>query len=357
MNKEELTQKNIGENLDMLMTLDPRGYGICRILYEGCRKMTGEPVTMSGAKALCENIKEGGVVFLFTGFVLLPHRVPEMDGMVSTMLFARSLIQAFKVKPVIICPQECVKAVIGCGHTVGCHVYDDMELVKEMPMSMGVIPFTKDAEQAHAQAEEICGKILPDMLIAIEAPGANAVGTYHNATGKNVTELEAKSDILWNLLRAKGIPSLAIGDLGNEMGMNSLSEHIEKYIPFTSRNECVCGCGGGILAASGADHVVTATCSDWGAYGVTAALAYLKKDMEILHDEALEEEVMREASRNGLIDMTGSLRPGVDGFNMKMNVSILSLMRQCTEYALKHDGEFDHWYGPVLAKGFFDKVG
>lgn len=215
MNKKELTKRNIGENLDMLMTLDPRGYGVCRILYEGCREMTGEPLTMAAAQALCEQIKENDVVFLFTGFVLLPYRVPEMDGMVGTILTARALIEAFHAKPVIVCPQECVQAVIRCGHTVGYQVYEDMDLVKEMPLCMGVIPFTKDREEAPVLAERICESICPDAMIAIEAPGANAVGIYHNATGKDVSALEAKSDVLWQLLREKGVPSIAIGDLGD----------------------------------------------------------------------------------------------------------------------------------------------
>ena len=85
-----------------------------------------------------------------------------------------------------------------------------------------------------------------------------------------------------------------------------------------------------------------------------AALAYLKKDMEILHHEEMESEVMRVAARNGFIDMTGSLLPGIDGFNLKMNVSILSLMRQCTDYALRYSHNSDRWFGPVLAKHFFE---
>ena len=32
MNKTELTKLNVGYNLDWLMNLDPRGYGVCRIL-------------------------------------------------------------------------------------------------------------------------------------------------------------------------------------------------------------------------------------------------------------------------------------------------------------------------------------
>ena len=46
MNRDELEKRNVGENLDSLMNLDPRGYGVCRILYAGSRKVTGEPLTM-----------------------------------------------------------------------------------------------------------------------------------------------------------------------------------------------------------------------------------------------------------------------------------------------------------------------
>ena len=44
MNQEELTIFNIGENLDSLMNLDPRGYGVCRIVYSAAREYTGEPL-------------------------------------------------------------------------------------------------------------------------------------------------------------------------------------------------------------------------------------------------------------------------------------------------------------------------
>ncbi len=106
--------------------------------------------------------------------------------------------------------------------------------------------------------------------------------------------------------------------------------------------------------ASTTDSIITATCSDWGCYGLMAALAYLLRDIDILHTEEMEAEVMRAAARSGLIDMTGSLLPGIDGFNLKMNVSILSLMRQCTDYALRYSHRSDRWFGPVLEKHFFE---
>ena len=277
MTKEELAEINIGENLDALMNLDPRGYGVCRILYAGSRAYTGEPVAMHAAKQLVNTVKAGDVVFLITGFVLRPHKVPEMDGIVSTVLLARALVQAFDAKPVIICPELNKKAVIKMAPVVGLHCYEDLELVEELPVSMGVISFTTDQNKAEQQAEEIINRRLPSAVVAIEAPGANSKGEYHNSLGVNVTELEAKTDVLFQKLKEKGVLNIAIGDLGNETGMGSIADHIQRYIPFTAEGQCQCQCHGGILAATKADHIITATVSDWGCYAMMAALAYLKK--------------------------------------------------------------------------------
>jgi len=354
MTRDELEKRNVGENLDALMCLDPRGYGVCRILYAGSRQRAGEPIAMHAAEALCAAVKPGDFVYIIVGFVLLPHKVPEMDGSVSAMLLARALVVAFGAKPVLICPEDCVAAFEHCANVVGLHCYEDLDTVRELPLSMGVVAFTKDKAAAPEQAKLLADKYLPAAVISVEACGGNAKGVYHNAVGKDVSALEAKSDVLWNELRARGVPNVAIGDLGNETGMGTLAEHIKKYVPFTAPGECQCGCGGGILAATEADNVITATCSDWGCYALIAALAYLKKDMNVLHREEMESEVMRVLSRNGMIDMTGSLLPGVDGFDTRMNVSIAGLMRQCTAYAVRYSHNSDHWFGPVLAKHFFE---
>ena len=80
----------------------------------------------------------------------------------------------------------------------------------------------------------------------------------------------------------------------------------------------------------------------------------MKRDIDILQTEEMEAELMRTAARCGLIDMTGSLLPGIDGFDTKLNVSILSLMRQCTDYALRYSHNSERWFAPVLEKKFFD---
>ena len=47
MTKEELTLLNIGDDLDTLMNLDPRGYGVCRILYDRARRFHGRAALRS----------------------------------------------------------------------------------------------------------------------------------------------------------------------------------------------------------------------------------------------------------------------------------------------------------------------
>lgn len=355
MDRNELEKRNVGENLDALMNLDPRGYGVCRILYAGSREKMGGPLTMKAAQALCAVLKEGDLVFILTGFVLLPHKVPEMDGMVSSMLLARALVMAFNAKPVIICPADSVEAVKKCSSVVGLHIYEDIQTVMDLPLSMGIIPFSKDVNEAVIQTAAILAGAMPAAVISVETPGANQFGYYHNAVGMDVTELEAKTDVLWNMLRSRGVLNIAIGDLGNEIGMGTIAAHIRQFIPYTDARECHCRCGGGILSVTEADFLITATCSDWGCYGMIAAIAYLKKDMEILHREEMEAEVMRVASRSGIIDMTGSLLPGIDGFNTRMNTGIVGLMRQCTAYAVRYSKNSEQWFDEVLKKGYFDK--
>ena len=180
MNRDELEKRNVGENLDALMNLDPRGYGVCRILYAGSRKATGEPLTMYAAQTLVDAVKPGDLVYILTGFVLLPHKVPEMDGMVSSMLLARALVLAFGAKPIIVCPEDSVQAVKNCAAIVGLHIYEDIADVLELPMSMGVQRFTKDVSRAGDEADALLAQGMPAAVISIEAPGANDLYSDNN---------------------------------------------------------------------------------------------------------------------------------------------------------------------------------
>lgn len=355
MTQEQLTIFNVGENLDQLMNLDPRGYGVCRILYEGARNYTKKSLAMNAAMQLVQTLNENDFVFIFSGFVLLPHKKAEMDGIVGSMLLARALIKAFGVKPIIICPKECIEAVKNMSYVVGLHCYDSIEELKEYPISMGAISFTKNYSKAQMQADNILEQVIPSAVIAIECPGANEDGIYHNAAGIDVTTLEAKSEVLFQKCKEMGVLNIAIGDLGNELGMGVIREHITTYIPYAAKGSCSCGCNKGIMAKTGADHIITATVSDWGCYAMIAAIAFLKKDIDILHNGEMEREVMITATRSGMIDMTGWLEPAIDGFGIKFNKLIVDMMRECIEYPIKLEKACATWFEKVIELGFYGR--
>ena len=152
MTQQELTVRNLGQSLDDLANLDPRGYGVCKILYEASRRYAGGPTSMNAAKKLVETVREEDIVYIMTGFVLRPYKKAEMDGIVSSALLCRALVKAFGVKPVIVCPQDNYEAVKKLSACVGLHLFEDMDALHQIPVSMGVVCFTSDASLAAAQA-------------------------------------------------------------------------------------------------------------------------------------------------------------------------------------------------------------
>ena len=354
MTQQELTVRNLGQSLDDLANLDPRGYGVCKILYEASRRYTGGPTSMNAAKKLVETVREEDIVYIMTGFVLRPYKKAEMDGIVSSALLCRALVKAFGAKPVIVCPQDNYEAVKKLSACVGLHLFEDMDALHQIPVSMGVICFTSDASLAAAQADAIIARDHPRAVISIECPGANEMGVYHNATGLDVTELEAKQDVLFEKLQAMGVLNIAIGDLGNEIGMGAIRDTLETYIPYARRGACRCGCGGGIAVQTKADNLITATVSDWGCYAMIAALAYLKADPDIMHSPELEKKAMETASSSGMIDMYGWLIPAIDGFGLEINMPIVALMRELVKSALGLKETCKAWFENVEDLHYFD---
>jgi hypothetical protein len=136
--------------------------------------------------------------------------------------------------------------------------------------------------------------------------------------------------------------------------MGTIKDHLKKYVPYAAQGSCRCGCNGGIIASVKADNIITATVSDWGCYGLIAAMAYLKKDLNIMHTKEMEKDAMITASRSGMIDMYGDLIPAIDGCGLTMNTSIVNLMRECVESAIKLKKTCATWFEKVIELGFYD---
>ena len=352
MNKKELTLLNIGDDLDSLMNLDPRGYGVCRILYDGARRFTGEPLCVNGAKGLVNNIKKGEKVFILTGFVLLPWNEAETDGIISSAIFARFLINAFGAKPVMIVPEQCTKAIISMSRVLDFEVTTDIDNIPDGAVC--IVEYTKSKDEEEKQADEILSHGLPCAIISNEAPGRNKNGYYHNAVGVNTTDYEAKYDVLFKKCQKLGIYNLSIGDLGNEIGMAAIEEHIRKYIPYAEEGGCKAGTGFGILSDTAADNIITATCSDWGCNALMAATAFLVGDTSLFHSIEDQASAMDAAAGAGMLDMYGKARPYIDGIGKNINLPLIAMMKSIIEYPSTVEDKTAEWFSRTIDKGFFE---
>lgn len=352
MNKKDLMLLNIGDDLDSLMNLDPRGYGVCRILYDGARKFTGEPLCVNGAKGLVNNIKKGEKVFILTGFVLLPWNEAETDGIISSTIFARFLIKAFGAKPVMIVPEQCTKAIISMSRVLDFEVTTDIDNIPDGAVC--IVEYTKSKDEEEKQADEILSHGLPCAIISNEAPGRNKNGYYHNAVGVNTTDYEAKYDVLFKKCQSLGIYNLSIGDLGNEIGMAAIEEHIRKYIPYAEEGGCKAGTGFGILSDTAADNIITATCSDWGCSALMAATAFLLGDTSLFHSIEDQASAMDAAAGAGMLDMYGKARPYIDGIGKNINLPLIAMMKSIIEYPSTVEDKTAEWFSRTIDKGFFE---
>ncbi|MGN0458534.1 MAG: DUF4392 domain-containing protein [Eubacterium sp.] len=353
MDKKELTLLNIGEDLDSLMNLDPRGYGVCRILYDGARSFTGEPLSTHAAKGLVENVKPGEKVFILTGFVLLPWEEAETDGIISSTVLARFLIKAFGAKPVMIVPDQCTKAIRAMSRVLDFEMTTDIDNIGDNEVC--VVEFTKSLEDAQLQAEEILSHGHPCAVISNEAPGRNKNGYYHNAIGVNTTTVEAKYDELFKKCQSLGIYNLSIGDLGNEIGMAAIEEHIRKYIPYAEEGGCKAGTGFGILSDTAADNIITATCSDWGCNALMAATAFVLGKTELFHSVEDQSAAMDAAAAAGMLDMYGKACPYIDGIGKNINLPMVAMMKSIIEYPATVEDKTKDWFDNTLKKGFFTR--
>ena len=188
------------------------------------------------------------------------------------------------------------------------------------------------------------------MGIAVERTGWNQHGEHHSGRGVLLSPLTAKLDHVFEVLREQRIATIGIGDLGNELGMGALRKTVERIT--ASGAKCECPCGGGMAAVVASDLAVVAGVSNWGAYGVCAALAYLEGHDDILHSPATEEDILRACAIGGAIDgPTGRPIPWADGIETDYHTRLIRQLhdiinypaRLCTPYRAGYE-----WSGRLL---------
>ena len=151
-------------------------------------------------------------------------------------------------------------------------------------------------------------------------------GTYHNMLGQDYTEGRARIDYVVHEATNRHIPTIGVGDGGNEIGMGAIAEAVHKYVPH-----------GQILCAKTAtDVLLPAGVSNWGCYAIQAALALLTGKAELAHTGAMEKRLIEAAANAGLVDgNTGKCEPTVDGMPLEVHMGIVDLLAAAMQRGLK----------------------
>ncbi|MBC7226825.1 MAG: DUF4392 domain-containing protein [Thermoflexales bacterium] len=331
----------VAEDIDRLITLDINRRGVIRALYQAARARIGSPLVLAAARALIQAISPGDVVLIATGWPDRPWITPdigELDGPPGAALLARSLHRALGAVPIFLIEDELRPAMRAAARGAGFAILSPEQAIAAFrspaPLhAAAVLGFPRDPVKAEAVALRLLETYRPGAVVVIEKGSANEKGVIHNARGMDTTAYMARVDELVRIARQRGIVTIGIGDGGNEVGMGLIADAVRRYVPFGAL--CACPCRGGLAPVQPTDYLVTASVSNWGAYGIAACLAVLRACPDALHDQETERRTLREAADAGLIDgNTGYVDPGADGLPDSVHVAVVTLLNQIVANAL-----------------------
>ncbi|MEB3339266.1 glutamate cyclase domain-containing protein [Okeania sp.] len=200
-------------------------------------------------------------VAIMTGF-FIPHGTPpaaENDGPIGCAHLAAGL-ERVGIPVRLVTDPLCLKSVETAARAAGI----------SPNVAYDVVPVDAVSREDASVAEiiKLWKSAAPPVshVIAIERAGPSADGTVRNVSGKDITAHTAPLHLLFTLSE---IISIGIGDLGNELGMATLSpELIAKTIKRGEIIACNIPC----------NYPIICGVSNWGAMGLLIALALLRPD-------------------------------------------------------------------------------
>ncbi len=232
-----------------------------------------------------------GHTVIVTGFYVIMAGKPETDGPPGAIAIGRAL-QALGRKVTYVTDSYTAPVL---------QQWAEGADVVEFPIA--------DIEESKRHAAQLLQNLQPALLISIERCGRNRNDEYLNMRARDITPQTARLDYLFD----GGIPSVGIGDGGNEIGMGNLVDVIPSVDSLPDDP-----------AISRVDRLVIASVSNWGGYGLVAALSQIcgRNILPSSDDEARMVQGMIDA---GAVDgTTGDAVPTVDNFSMDENGELLA---------------------------------
>jgi hypothetical protein len=235
-------------------------------------------------------------VIITTGFYIINAQAVETDGPLGTIALGKAL-ESLGFNIIYVTDQYAV------------HLFPINKTLKEKIIEFPIANHTI----SRIFAQDLLAELKPVLTIAIERCGFTSNYQYLNMRGQDISDFTAKIDYLF--LSQEN--TLGIGDGGNEIGMGILADQI-KAVPFLIEDPAV----------TSTSQLVISSVSNWGAYGVVAALSRLCH-RNLLPSVKWEQKLLKELVIRGAVDgMSGENICAVDAFNAKQNAWTLTQLEQ-----------------------------
>jgi hypothetical protein len=324
--------EHIADLLDRLATLDirpRREQGVVGKLYEAARRRQGKSPTLAAAELLLGVVKPRSTVMIATGAGhpdFLPYG--ETDGPPGAVALATVLAVGMDAVPVLLTEAAFVENLTATAVAGGLGVRD-FDSAHRAPFTCCVVSFPSD-DSAPEVAHEYLHRFQPVVLVATEKLGPNADGVAHYASGVAVTPDRARVEELFDLAPSREIPTIGIGDSGNEIGFGAIQDAVREHKRWG--NVCQCPCEGGIATRVATDAIVVGNTSNWAAYAVGACLAAMLGRPDLVRDAMSEHRVLDRCAMSGAADgATLRAASSVDGTPAEVSASVHQLMRSTVE--------------------------
>jgi D-glutamate cyclase len=330
----------VGDSIDRAVNIEMRfraglPRGVTYPLYEAARKKQKKPLTWLAAKLLVDKVRPGQNVFVIAG-AGTPPGLPagETDGPPGAAAIARAIEIGLGAKPILISEERNMPAVIKSTEAAGIAVVDEALFGQRRSCALAV-NYPLGVAAGRKAARELTRKYKPAAMIFIEKVGPNSKGIYHSIMGTPRTPDKIASAFhLADLAKKERIPTIGVGDGGNEIGCGKIRAAVRQIQPYGK--DCGCPCHGGVGTVTECDVLVFAAVSNWGAYGIAAALAGHLGNREVLHDEATEMRIVHASVAGGAMDGAyARLIPYVDGTSDRVQASLITILHQIVENGLK----------------------
>lgn len=324
--------RTMGDAIDQIITIPMRVGGETvaierqRHLYEETRRRQRDlALTMQAAELLVARVKDGDNVLLLTGLGDTPWwPAGEMDGPPGVASIARALAYGIGARPIYLAEPGMVPPIRAASQAAGVPVYA-AEVVREFELwrSASLLTMPLGRAQAKERALALFDELKPAAVVALEKLGPNAHGEYGAVDGQVPPELidHVSTEVFLEAHR-RGLPTIGIGDVGNELGLGIVEDVTNGYRGPTAYRK------GGAGTVTPASVAIFATVSNWGGYGLAAALAFLLKNLDCLQDERMEARIMAASAAAGAVDFqAGVPMDHADGKALEVHLAIVTLLR------------------------------